>query len=139
MVFPVCVFYYPIGASGIDSGRIDFKPGANPSTTPFFEGGLHLKVGMYSGPEIHGVSPVRSQYGFFGPVPRYFPGNLQKPETRPIFAITKMSARESHFLAVEVVRWAPNLHMYNSTHQDLSFPGEWRSISYGITPYCVEN
>ena len=35
-------FMYPIGASGNDPGRIDFKPGANPSTTPFFEGGLHL-------------------------------------------------------------------------------------------------
>ena len=35
-------FMYPIGASGNDPGRIDFKPGANPSTTPFFERGLHL-------------------------------------------------------------------------------------------------
>ena len=35
-------FIYPIGASGIDPGRIDFKRGANRSTTPFFEGGLHL-------------------------------------------------------------------------------------------------
>ena len=31
--------------------------------------------------------------------------------------------------AVEVVRWAPNLHMYNSPHQDLSFHGECLSIS----------
>ena len=45
--FPVCVFYYPIGASGINSGRIDFKPGANPSTTPFFEGGLHLNYSRW--------------------------------------------------------------------------------------------
>ena len=44
---PFCVFYYPIGASGINSGRIDFKPGANPSTTPFFEGGLHLNYSRW--------------------------------------------------------------------------------------------
>ena len=99
----------------------------------------YLKVGMSSGTEIHGFSPVGSQYGIFGPVPRYFPRNLQKPETRPNFAMAKMSPRESHFLAVDVVRLAPNLHMYNSTHQDLSFHGEGRSISYGITPYRVEN
>ena len=91
----------------------------------------HLKVGMSSGTEIHGFSPVGSQYGIFGPVPRYFPRNLQKPETRPIFAMAKMSPRESHFLAVGVVRWAPNLHMFNSTHQDLSFHGECRLISDG--------
>ena len=41
---PVCVFYYPIGASGINPGR---KPGANPSTTPFFEGGLHLNYSRW--------------------------------------------------------------------------------------------
>ena len=102
----------------------------------------NLKVRMYSGPEIHGFSPVGSQYGNFCSVPRYFPRNLQKPETRPIFAMAKMSPRESHFLAVgvvKVVRWAPNLHMFNSTHQDLSFHGERLSISYGITPYRVEN
>ena len=40
--FSFAFFMYPIGASGNDPGRIDFKPGANPSTTPFFEGGLHL-------------------------------------------------------------------------------------------------
>jgi len=28
---------------------------------------------MYSGPEIHGFSPVGSQYGNFCPVPRFFP------------------------------------------------------------------
>ena len=76
-----------------------------------------VKVGMSSGTEIHGFSPVGSQYGIFGPVPRYFPRNLQKPETRPIL--------------VDVVRWAPNLHMYNSTNQDLIFHGEWLLISDG--------
>jgi len=40
-------FVYPIGASGIDPGRIDFKPEANPSTTPFFEGGLHLSYSRW--------------------------------------------------------------------------------------------
>ena len=30
-----------------NSGRIDFKPGANPSTTPFFEGGLHLNYSRW--------------------------------------------------------------------------------------------
>ena len=40
-------FNYPIGASGIDPGRIDFKRGANPSTTPFFEGGLHLNYSRW--------------------------------------------------------------------------------------------
>ena len=99
---------------------------------------LKLKGGMYSSPEIHGFSPVGSQYGIFGPVPRYFPRNLQKPETRPIFAMAKMSPRESHFLAVGVVRWAPNLHMFNSTHQDLTLHRECRLISDGITPYCLE-
>ena len=91
----------------------------------------NLKVGMSSGPEIHGFSPVGSQYGIFGPVPRYFPRNLQKPETRPIFAMAKMSPRESHFLAVGVVRWAPNLHIFDSTHQDLTLHRECRSISFG--------
>ena len=57
-----------------------------------------LKDGMYSGPEIHGFSPVGSQYGNFCSVPRYFSRNLQKPETRPIFAMAKMSPRESRFL-----------------------------------------
>ena len=60
-------------------------------------------------------------------------------DTVPIFAMSKMSPRESQLLAVGVVRWAPNLHMFDSTHQDLSFHGEGRSIYYGITPYCVEN
>ena len=91
----------------------------------------NLNVRMYSGPEIHGFSPVGSQYGNFCSVPRFFPRNLQKPETRPIFAIAKMSPRESHFLAVELVRWAPNLHMFDSTHQDLSFHEEGRLISDG--------
>ena len=96
-----------------------------------------VKVGMYSGPEIHEVSPVGSQYGIFCPVPGYFPGNLQKPETRLIFAMAKMSPRESHFLAVGVVRLAPNLHMYHSTHQDLSFHGgECRMISDGKGFVC---
>ena len=40
-------FMYPIGASGNDPGRIDFKLGANPSTTPFFEGGLHLNYSRW--------------------------------------------------------------------------------------------
>ena len=47
---------------------------------------------------------------YFGPVPRYFPRNLQKPETRPIFAMAKMSPRGVALLVVGVVRWAPNLH-----------------------------
>ena len=34
----------PIGASGIDAGC---KPGANPSTTPFFERGLHLRFSRW--------------------------------------------------------------------------------------------
>ena len=59
----------------------------------------------------HGATPP-SAVGNFGPVPRYFPGNLQKPETRPIFAMAKMSPWESQLLAVGVVRWAPNLHMF---------------------------
>ena len=45
--------------------------------------------------------------------------------------MAKMSPRESHFLAVGVVRWAPNLHMFNSTHQDLTLHGECRLISDG--------
>ena len=45
--------------------------------------------------------------------------------------MAKMSPRESHFLAVDVVRLAPNLHMYDSTHQDLTFHGESRLISDG--------
>ena len=61
-----------------------------------------VKVEMYSGPEIHGFSSVGSQYSNC-PVPRYFPGNLQKPETRLIFAMAKMSPLESQRLAVEVV------------------------------------
>ena len=99
----------------------------------------NLKVGMYSGPEIRGFSPVGSQYGIFCPVPRYFPRNLQKPETRPIFAMAKMSPRGVPLLVVDVVRWPPNLHMFNSTHQDLTLHREGRLISYGITPYRVEN
>ena len=95
----------------------------------------YLKVRMYSGPEIHGLSPVGYQYGNFCSVPRYFPRNLQKPETRPIFAMARMSPRESHFFVVDVVRCATNLHMFNSTHQDLSFHGECRLISYGVENY----
>ena len=39
----VLVFYInPIGASKVGPGRIEFKPEANPSTTLFFERGLHL-------------------------------------------------------------------------------------------------
>ena len=36
------------------------------------------KGGMYSSPEIHGFSPVGSQYGNFCPVHRDFPRNLKK-------------------------------------------------------------
>ena len=87
-----------------------------------------LKGGMSSSPEIHGFSPGGFQYGVFRISVRI-----------PIFAMARMSPRESHFLAVDVVRLAPNLHMFNSTHQDLSSHREGRSISYGITPYRVEN
>ena len=41
------VFINPIGASEIDPGRVDFKYGANPSTTPFFERGLHLNYSRW--------------------------------------------------------------------------------------------
>ena len=41
----VLVFFInPIGASGIDPGR---RPGANPSTTPFFERGFHLNFSRW--------------------------------------------------------------------------------------------
>ena len=39
---------------------------------------------------------------------------------------------------VDVVRWAPNLHIFDSTHQDLTLHREGRLISDGITPYCLE-
>ena len=46
--FVFVFFINPIGAaSGIDPGRIDFKPGANLSTTPFFERGLHLSYSRW--------------------------------------------------------------------------------------------
>ena len=44
----VCVFFINLrGASGVDPVRIDFKPGANPSTTPFFERGLDLNYSRW--------------------------------------------------------------------------------------------
>ena len=88
----------------------------------------NLKGGMSSSPEIHGFSPGGFQYGVFRISVRI-----------PNSTMVRMSPRASHFLAVDVVRLAPNLHMFNSTHQDLSFHGECLSISYGITPYCVKN
>ena len=88
----------------------------------------NLKGGMYSSPEIHGFSPGGFQYGVFRISVRI-----------PIFAMARMSPREGSLFGVDVVRLAPNLHMYNSTHQDLSFHREGRLISYGITPYRVEN
>ena len=42
-----------------------------------------------------------------------------------------MSPRESNTLAVGVVRWAPNLHIVDSTHQDLTLHRECLSISFG--------
>ena len=86
-----------------------------------------LKGGMLSSPEIHGFSPGGFQYGVFRISVRI-----------PIFAMAKMSPRESHFLVVDVVRWARNLHMFNSTHQDLTLHRECRLISDGITPYCLK-
>ena len=88
----------------------------------------YLKVGMYSGPEIHGFSPGGFQYGVFRISVRI-----------SIIAMAKMSPRGVTLLVVELVRWAPNLHMFNSTHQDLTLHREGRSISYSITPYRVEN
>ena len=61
----------------------------------------NLKGGMYSSPEIHGFSPGGFQYGVFRISVRI-----------PIFAMARMSPRESHFLVVDVVRWARNLHMF---------------------------
>ena len=87
----------------------------------------NLKGGMYSSPEIHGFLPGGFQYGVFRISVRI-----------PNFAMARMSPRESHFLAVDVVRLAPNLHMFNSTHQDLTLHRECRLISDGITPYCLE-
>ena len=89
---------------------------------------IGVKGGMSSSPEIHGFSPGGFQYGVFRISVRI-----------PIFAMARMSPRESHFLVVDVVRWAPNLHMFDSTHQDLTLHREGRSISDGITPYRVEN
>ena len=86
-----------------------------------------IKGGMSSSPEIHGFSPGGFQYGVFRISVRI-----------PIFAMARMSPRESHFLVVDVVRWAPNLHIFDSTHQDLTLHRECRSISEGITPYCLE-
>ena len=68
-------------------GKSPKKSSEIANTTPY------LKVPMHPGDLIHGVSPVGSQYGNFCPVPRFFPRNLQKPETRPIFAMAKMSPR----------------------------------------------
>ena len=56
---------------------------------------------MYSSPEIHGFFPGEFQYGVFRISVRI-----------PKFATAKMSPREAHFLAVDVVRWAPNLYIY---------------------------
>ena len=49
----------------------------------------------------------------------------------PNFTMARMSPRESHFLVVDVVRWARNLRMFNSTHQDLTLHRECLSISDG--------
>ena len=89
-----------------------------------------LKGGMSSSPEIRGFSPGGFQYGVFRISVRI-----------PIFAMARMSPRESHFLVVDVVRWAPNLHIFDSTHQDLTLHRECREgrlISDGITPYCLK-
>ena len=52
--FRLRFFIYPIGASGDDPGRVDFKPRDNPSTTPFFEGGAFTltKVAGSTGPVL---------------------------------------------------------------------------------------
>ena len=50
----------------------------------------YLKGGMSSSPEIHGFSPGGFQYGVFRISVRI-----------PIFAMAKMSPRESHFLVVD--------------------------------------
>ena len=103
--------------------QLSYKGRAGP-----VEPATEVKGEMYSGPEIHGFRRGGFQYGVFRISVRI-----------PNFAMAKMSPRESQLLEVEVVRWAPILHMYNSTHQDLTFHRECLSISYGITPYCVEN
>ena len=79
-----------------------------------------IKGGMYSSPEIHGFSPGGFQYGVFRISVRI-----------PIFAMAKMAPRESQLLAVGVVRLAPNLHMFDSTHQDVSLHRECLLISDG--------
>ena len=67
------------------------------NSTSFFL--WNLKVRMYSSPEIHGFSPGGFQYGVFRISVRI-----------PIFAMARMSPRESSTLAVEVVQLAPILH-----------------------------
>ena len=44
-----------------------------------------------------------------------------------VISMVRMSPREGSLFGVDVVRLAPNLYMYNSTHQDVSFHGEGRS------------
>ena len=82
--------------------------------------GRDLKGGMSSSPEIHGFSPGGFQYGVFRISVRI-----------PNFAMAKMSPRESNTLAVGVVRWAPNLHIFDLTHQDLTLHRECRLICDG--------
>ena len=60
---------------------------------------------LYSGPEFHGFRRGGFQY-------RVFRISVRIPN----FAMARMSPRESQLLEVGVVRWAPILHMYNSTH-----------------------
>jgi len=62
-------------------------------------------------------------------------GNFRISVRIPNFAMSRMSPRESHVLAVHVVRWARNLHIYNSTHQDLTFHRECLLISTFAMPY----
>ena len=95
-LFLVCsfaFFIYPIGASGIDPGRIDFKPGDQPIHNTLLRGELQslvLKNNKITHRWLVYQPPVGSQYGNFCPVPGDFPGNLKQPETRPIFAMAKM-------------------------------------------------
>ena len=44
-VIGACLFYYPIGASKVDPGRIDFKPGDQPIHNTLLREGLHVSRG----------------------------------------------------------------------------------------------
>ena len=72
-------------------------------------------------------------------MPSAFPEISQsKPVYRPILAMARSQLRETNLLAAEVVEWARNRDMSDSSYRDLQSTGSkvFLSIFFGIPPQC---